>query len=224
MSSCISTHPLSHLSSFIFSPSPPEYVQIKPLLAILTVLLKSLNLYQEGVFSRTNGYTYISLLYNLSVFISLYSLGILWSCLSSDLSSFNVTSKFLCIKGIIFFSFWQSLLFSFLVSPIQLITHLGSINDAELLPIALQDSTICIEMILFSIWHSYAFNYRDYIERYNDRYQSRLPALFALRDTVGGKDVWYDSVTTIRGTGYHYRAFEPSQGLVHAVSIVCIGN
>lgn len=50
------------------------------------------------------------------MFLSLYCLAMFWACLSEDLAPFRVTSKFICIKGIIFFSFWQGLAISILVA------------------------------------------------------------------------------------------------------------
>lgn len=182
------------------------------------MILKFAGKYEDGKFATDNGYTYISFLYNLSVFISLYSLGLLWSCLSFDLASFRVTSKFLCIKGIIFFSFWQSLVFSFMVSPLHWITSLGPVQDPDYISLALQDASVCFEMVIFALWHAEAFSWKDYVEKYGGKYQARVPVVYAIRDVIGGKDVWFDSITTIRGKGYDYRLFEPSEGVVHAVS------
>ena len=43
-----------------------EYVQIKPILAIITVVLKSLGKYEEGKISPSNGYTWVSFTYSKS--------------------------------------------------------------------------------------------------------------------------------------------------------------
>lgn len=44
-----------------------EYVQVKPILAVLTVLFKATNTYNDGTLNSTSGYTYVSVAYNLSV-------------------------------------------------------------------------------------------------------------------------------------------------------------
>ncbi|PWN37604.1 DUF300-domain-containing protein, partial [Meira miltonrushii] len=190
-----------------------QYVQIKPILAILTVVLKSVGKYDDGKLAWDNGYTWVSVTYNFSVFLSLYCLGMFWAGLAEDLAPFRVTSKFLCIKGIIFFSFWQGFGVSILVAT-GLIKQIGPVRDEEFISLAVQDMLICLEMPLFALGHAYAFSPRDYIDPFSS-YQSRLPALYALRDAIGMYDVISDSLTTIRGTGYGYQTFEPSEGVMH---------
>jgi len=41
-----------------------EYVQVKPVLAVATVLFKSFDCYEEGSWSWTNGYSYVSFVYS----------------------------------------------------------------------------------------------------------------------------------------------------------------
>lgn len=190
-----------------------QYVQIKPILAVLTVVLKSFGKYDDGKLAWSNGYTWVSATYNISVFLSLYCLGMFWSGLSEDLSSFRVTSKFLCIKGIIFFSFWQGLGISILVAA-GWIRQIGPVRDEQYISLAVQDMLICLEMPLFALGHAYAFSPKDYIDPFSS-YQSRLPAYYAIRDALGMFDVISDSLTTIRGTGYGYQTFEPSEGVMH---------
>jgi len=42
-----------------------QYVQIKPVLAVLTMVLKALGAYTEGALQANNGYTYVSVCYNI---------------------------------------------------------------------------------------------------------------------------------------------------------------
>lgn len=46
-------------------------MQVKPLLVIATVILKATGKYQEGRFASDSGYTYISVIYNTSICLSL---------------------------------------------------------------------------------------------------------------------------------------------------------
>jgi hypothetical protein len=48
-----------------------EYVQVKPLLVVATIVLKATGTYQEGRFAWDSGYTYISVVYNTSICWSL---------------------------------------------------------------------------------------------------------------------------------------------------------
>ncbi|EST08982.1 Organic solute transporter Ost-alpha [Kalmanozyma brasiliensis GHG001] len=190
-----------------------QYVQVKPVLAVATLLLKAAGKYEEGKISPTNGYTWVSFTYNVSVFLSLYCLGMFWKCLNDDLKPFRVTSKFLCIKGIIFFSFWQGLGISIPVAA-GLIKKVGPVYDPEYISMAIQDFMICLEMPLFAFGHAWAFSHTDYIDPFA-HYAARLPVYYALRDCIGMYDVFSDSLTTVRGTGYVYQTFEPSEGVIH---------
>ncbi|KAH9453466.1 hypothetical protein Pst134EA_033106 [Puccinia striiformis f. sp. tritici] len=194
-----------------------QYVQVKPILVIVTVIFKATKTYNDGDLKFSNGYTYVSLGYNFSVSLCLYCLGVFWMCTGADLKPFRPMPKFLCIKGVIFFSFWQGFGISILVA-------LGLLKSTryptETLSLAIQDTLICFEMPLFSILHLYAFSHRDFIEP-NVAYCGRLPFVHAFRDSIlGFKDVLEDTVMTLRGTGFSYKTFEPAEGALHHHGIV----
>ena len=48
-----------------------EYVQIKPMLVIVTIISKATGTYREGKFAPDSGYTYVSVVYNTSICLSL---------------------------------------------------------------------------------------------------------------------------------------------------------
>jgi hypothetical protein len=121
--------------------------------------------------------------------------------------------KFLCVKGILFFSFWQSILISIIVSA-GAIKQLGPYTDIEHISLGLTDLLICLEMPFFAIAHWYAFSHRDYIDS-DITFVGRMPFRYALRDAFGHKDVMEDMKSTLRGEGMDYRAFEPSEGYIH---------
>ena len=55
-----------------------QFVLIKPQTALLALILDRYGLYAEGDFSLSSGYAYISFINNLSVSVSLYSLGLFY--------------------------------------------------------------------------------------------------------------------------------------------------
>ena len=77
---------------------PPEYVQVKPILAIVTLILKAAGAYNEGDFRANSGYLYVSVVYNFSICLSLYCLAMFWVVVNDDLQPFRPMPKFLCIK------------------------------------------------------------------------------------------------------------------------------
>jgi hypothetical protein len=121
--------------------------------------------------------------------------------------------KFLCVKGILFFSFWQSVVISALVAA-GVIPRLGPYTNPENVSVGLNDLLICIEMPFFAIAHNYAFSYHDFIDT-NHSFVARMPMYYAFRDAFGAKDVVEDSKATLRGEGMDYREFEPAEGLMH---------
>ncbi|WVF67157.1 hypothetical protein IAT40_001903 [Kwoniella sp. CBS 6097] len=190
-----------------------QYVQVKPLLVLATVILKATGKYREGDFSADSGYTYISIVYNTSICLSLYCLAMFWVAVNHDLKPFRPVPKFLCVKGILFFSFWQSIGISFLVA-VGAIRQVGPYTDREHMSLALVDSLICFEMPIFAIAHQYAFQASDYIDRHLI-HAARLPFIYALRDAFGFKDVWEDTKDTFKGRGVSYQAYEPAEGGLH---------
>ncbi|CAE6465933.1 hypothetical protein ACGC1H_006155 [Rhizoctonia solani] len=189
-----------------------QYVQVKPVLAAVTLILKALGKYREGAFRVDAGYLYVSIVYNASICLSLYCLAMFWVCVSNDLKAFRPMPKFLCVKGILFFSFWQSIFISFLVS-IGFIKHVGSYTDMEHISLAITDTLICYEMPFFAIAHSYAFSTADYTE-HTTHHVARMPFLHALRDAFGLLDVIVDAKETLHG-GVTYQAYEPAEGGMH---------
>ncbi|CCO38025.1 Transmembrane protein 184 homolog C30D11,06c [Rhizoctonia solani AG-1 IB] len=185
---------------------------VKPILAAVTLILKALGKYREGSFRVDAGYLYVSIVYNASICLSLYCLAMFWVCVSTDLKPFRPMPKFLCVKGILFFSFWQSICISLLVS-VGVIKHIGSYTDVEHISLAITDTLICYEMPLFAIAHSYAFSTSDFTDP-SVQHVARMPFLHALRDAFALLDVIVDARDTLRG-GVSYQAYEPAEGGMH---------
>ncbi|KAI0354083.1 DUF300-domain-containing protein [Trametes cingulata] len=190
-----------------------QYVQVKPILALVTVILKAVGKYNEGDLRAGSGYLYVSIVYNVSICLALYCLAIFWMCVNDDLKPFRPMPKFLCVKGILFFCFWQSIFISILVAG-GAIKKLGPYTDNEHISLGLTDTLICFEMPIFAVAHMYAFATRDYVDKHTS-YVARMPFLYAFRDAFGFRDVIEDVKATLRGEGMDYREFEPSEGQIH---------
>lgn len=64
-------------------------MQVKPILAIVTLILKACGKYNEGDLRADSGYLYISIVYNFSICLALYCLAMFWMCVSDDLKPFR---------------------------------------------------------------------------------------------------------------------------------------
>jgi len=188
-----------------------QYAWLKPVLGLASIIMKATGVYQEGYIGLTSGYMWSGIAYNISVTVSLYSLGMFWVCMSKDLQPFRPVPKFLCIKLIIFASYWQGFGLSILV-------WLGAIPDdvqgytPDNLAAAIQDALICMEMPAFAIGHWYAFSWHDYADVTISA--ARMPVLYAIRDAFGIRDLIEDTKETFTGRKYEYRLFDSGDNIM----------
>lgn len=188
-----------------------QYTWVKPALAVATIIMKATDTYQEGYAGLKSGYFWSGLIYNVSICVCLYALAMFWVCMSDDLQPFRPMPKFLCIKGIIFASWWQGFFLSILV-------WLGAIPDnvgdytADNLGAAIQDALICFEMPFFAVAHWYAFSWHDYAD--STISAARMPFKYALRDAFGPQDLIQDTKETFGGKHYEYRYFDAYDNVI----------
>lgn len=118
--------------------------------------------------------------------------------------------QFLCVKLIIFASYWQGFFLSILV-------WLGVIHDVgyytpDNIARAVQDVLICFELPGFAMAHWYAFSWKDYAD--STISAARMPVYYAFRDSFGIRDLVEDSKQTFKGGSYQYRLFDSSEGVM----------
>jgi len=130
-------------------------VFLKPVTAILSLIFYYHDLYTEGSFDLHNSFFYMSFTNNVSISISLYCLALFYLGFEKDLKPFRPFSKFLCIKFVLFFSFWQTFFFEMIIH-FQII----EIENAKIY----QSLLMCFEMMLASIGQSFAFSHTDYVD------------------------------------------------------------
>jgi hypothetical protein len=189
-----------------------QYAWLKPILGLATIIMKSTGVYNEGDLSVTSGYLWTGIFYNLSVTLSLYSLGMFWVCMSKDLQPFRPVPKFLCIKLIIFASYWQGFFLSVLVFLGAIPDNVEGYKSADSLAAAIQDALICIEMPIFAVAHWYAFSWHDYADVTISA--ARMPVRYALRDSFGLRDLVEDTKETFSGNKYEYRLFDTGDNVL----------
>jgi len=149
---------LRHCYQFIL-----QFVFVKPILSLTSVLLyyyDSTAYNEEDLLKADNGYLWLTLIENVSITISLYYLVLYYMATKEELAPFRPVGKFLCIKAVIFFSFWQGLLIS-LLATLKIVHQFSTISQGNVGRV-LQDFAICIEMFVLSIVHHYVFPYKDF--------------------------------------------------------------
>jgi Organic solute transporter Ostalpha len=189
-----------------------QYAYLKPILSFATIIMKLTGTYQEGSLAATSGYLWVGILYNLSVSLSLYSLAMFWVCMFEDLKPFRPVPKFLCIKLIIFASYWQGFFLSILQAAGAIPNDVPGYGSSDNVAAAIQDALICFEMPIFAISHWYAFSWHDYADVTISA--ARMSVKFALRDAFGIRDLIEDTKETLRGKHYDYRVFDSGDNIL----------
>lgn len=82
-----------------------QFVVIRPVCSVLMIALQLLGLYTDWI-----SWTFTIIL-NISVSMALYALVIFYHVFAKELAPHKPLAKFMCIKGIVFFCFWQVICF-----------------------------------------------------------------------------------------------------------------
>uniref|UniRef100_T1JIJ2 Transmembrane protein 184C n=1 Tax=Strigamia maritima TaxID=126957 RepID=T1JIJ2_STRMM len=142
-----------------------QYTVVRPVVTVIALICELAGVYEENQFTGKNAYTYIVCINNFSQFISMYCLVLFYKATREELQPMRPIAKFLCIKAVIFFSFFQGFIIAILVAT-GAIKEAFTADDhqAKIIANSLQDFLICIEMFLAAIAHLYAFSYRPYVD------------------------------------------------------------
>jgi len=108
------------------------------------------------------GYLYVTIVYNISITISLYFLVLFYEATKEILRRFKPVYMFLCIKSIIFFSFWQGVIIAVMAHFGLLIQQEGDWTVSDVAT-ATQNTLICFELVPCSIAFALTFSYKNYI-------------------------------------------------------------
>ncbi|CAG9584234.1 conserved hypothetical protein [Leishmania major strain Friedlin] len=137
-----------------------QFMLLKPLVTIIVLILTAKNAMGSSMFDLTKGRFWTYLIYNISITVAFTALLYFYMGLKDLIEGRNVFLKFLCVKAVIFLSFWQGLLIQFISAAGLLPTF--SYWKAEDTPAALQDLLICVEMMFVAFAHKYCFGSDEY--------------------------------------------------------------
>lgn len=179
-----------------------QYTVIRPLTTVIALICELCGAYNDGEFSGKSAWLYLTFINNLSQIWAMYCLVLFYHATRQELAPIRPISKFLCVKAVVFMSFWQSVLIAGLVG-------LGAIkadpnwDDFTVQDIGkgLQDFCICIEMFLAAIAHYYSFSHKPYVD-YAYGYGSCFRSFMSMWDV---SDVRDDVVDHVRHVGHTTR-------------------
>lgn len=141
-----------------------QYVVVKTIATVLTFVFQWMNVYGEGLFEWNVAYPYLAFVLNCSVMYALYCLVKLFHAINDELRrpiDWHPLGKFLCVKGVVFFTWWQGVIIFYLKAH-GIIEDIGAWTGEQVAN-GLIDYCICIEMVAFSIAHAYTFTYEEYL-------------------------------------------------------------
>lgn len=190
-----------------------QYVWLKPIICLSTILCEIFGWYDVNDLGITSIYLWLTILYNLSVTASLYCLAFFWKILWNDLKKFSPIGKFLCVKLIIFASYWQGVILSIL-SYAGLLPKLDNGDEKNTnIGIYIQNALLCTELVGFAIGHCFSFSYTPF--KISAIPSGRVLFVYALKDICGIHDLVHDFKLTFYGDYYKdYKKFDSVEALI----------
>eukprot|EP00064_Thunnus_orientalis_P013630 superscaffoldBa00002250_g13669 len=176
-----------------------QFCVVKPLMAVITVILQAFGKYRDGDFNVASGYLYVTIIYNISVSLSLYALFLFYFATRELLVPYSPVLKFFMVKSVIFLSFWQGMLLAILekCGAIPQISSADFSVGEGTVAAGYQNFIICIEMFFAAVALRHAFTYKVYMDKRLDSYGRCAPMKSissSLKETMNPGDMVQDAI------------------------------
>ncbi|TFK87895.1 DUF300-domain-containing protein [Polyporus arcularius HHB13444] len=170
-----------------------QYVILRPALSIAGIVCEHYGvLCESGPWSFKTAHAYISVIDGVSITIALYGLLVFYGLTKEELKGRKPLAKFLSIKLIVMFTFYQSLVFDALEGRVIHETQYWTeTNIAD----GLNALAICIEMVIFSAFMMYAYSWKEYTKV---KGATRHGAWRALWDSINYSDFAHEIAGSIK--------------------------
>jgi len=155
-----------------------QYALVQTCCTAVTFSTQFYDKYHDGALSTAYAYMYVTVAVNVSQITALYCLVLFYHAFKEPLQPLRPLSKFMCVKLVIFFSFWQSMVITALVHfhKIRYSSSWGNVdphtgeceggggNCYTVADVAdgIQQFLMCGEMLIAAVAHLYAFPVSDY--------------------------------------------------------------
>merc|ERR1719348_577618 len=179
-----------------------QFCFIKPVMSIVVIILQAKGLYRDGNWSSSEGFLYITIIYNISISIALYALLVFYFATKDLLRPYAPFLKFFSVKSVIFLSFWQGVILAVL-EKMDFIHRLESddgttLTQAGTVSAGYQNFIICIEMFFAAIAMRYAFPISVYSSEAGGSSTGRTVNMQSisstLRETMNPRDIMTDAI------------------------------
>jgi len=177
-----------------------QYVVVRTLASLAACALHFFGVYTEGLMHPRHAYFWLTLANCVSQTWALYTLVLFYHATYKDLLHIHPFSKFLCIKGVVFFSWWQGLV-------IHVMVHQGLIVDTafkrkERIAKGIQDTLVCIEMLIASFAFYVCFPASDYSGHAQKGMSKRSLSYHSGLQTAASEDSLAPSPNSIEKEGH----------------------
>ncbi|CAN2388794.1 transporter activity, partial [Pristimantis euphronides] len=162
---CFPPWPMGDVLLFRCKLGVLQYTVVRPVTTIIALICQLTGVYGEGDFNLKNAWTYLVIINNASQLFAMYCLVLFYKVLKEELNPIQPVGKFLCVKMVVFVSFWQAVLIALMVK-VGIISdkHTWEWKNVKDVATGLQDFVICVEMFLAAIAHHFSFTYKPYVQ------------------------------------------------------------
>jgi len=179
-----------------------QYVIVRPVISIVGIVCQKF-----GVLCDSEGYNphfasvYLSAIDFVSISVALYGLLVFFGLTKDELAGRRPLAKFLCIKLIVMFTFYQSFVFTLLEGKVIKATQYWSeTNIAN----GLNALAICIEMVLFALGMWWAYPSSEYAQPGQSHTSVWRPLWDSINFMDFVREIW-GSLRYFLGAATHHR-------------------
>ncbi|KAK6539067.1 hypothetical protein TWF694_010608 [Orbilia ellipsospora] len=139
-----------------------QYCAIRVLSTFASLATQWFGLYCQASWSPVFAHVWITVIIIIMITIALYMLVAFYTSLKDELEPYRPFLKFVSIKLVIFFIFWQTVIISALMS-FKVIEPGEYVSQGDLAT-GINAVLVSIEMVAFAILHLFSYPWRDYTE------------------------------------------------------------
>lgn len=163
--------------------SAMQFALVRPITSLLFLLFNAVY-GRVSIWNPAYPQFYLTMIVNLSVAVAFSGLLKFYHAVQDELAWCRPFPKFLCIKGVVFMTFWQSLALSIYANTTVRSNHPN--EDPVEWRYRTQNYLICIEMFFFSVVHYFVFAPEEWEEGYKPKEMAKqkFGDKMALRDFV----------------------------------------
>eukprot|EP00756_Hemistasia_phaeocysticola_P026775 Hpha_TRINITY_DN16083_c2_g3::TRINITY_DN16083_c2_g3_i1::g.117776::m.117776 len=123
-----------------------QFVVLRPVLSIAAVLLEYYDIYDDAWC-----WPFFTVALNVSITLAVHAVMTFEHSFAKELAPYRPMAKFLCIKGVVFFAFWQGLI-------LEALERFGVVEGPHWYEGMVTNWLVCLEMgLIFSFAHRYAY-------------------------------------------------------------------